>query len=59
VLAVLIARGLSTVLFGVDALAVTPMLLTAAALLTVVLLAAYLPARRASRVNPLVALRIL
>jgi len=59
VLAVLVAQALSGVLFGIDPLAVTPMVLTAATLIVVVILAAYVPARRASKVAPLVALRTL
>ena len=56
-LAVLIAQALSGVLFGIDPLAVMPIVLTAATLIVVVLLAGYVPARRASKVAPLVALR--
>jgi ABC-type antimicrobial peptide transport system permease subunit len=59
VLAVLVAQALSGVLFGIDPLAVMPMVLTAATLIVVVILAAYVPARRASKVAPLVALRTL
>jgi ABC-type antimicrobial peptide transport system permease subunit len=58
-LAVLVAEALSGVLFGIDPLAVMPIVLTAATLIVVVLLAGYVPARRASKVAPLVALRTL
>jgi ABC-type antimicrobial peptide transport system permease subunit len=58
VLAVFVAQALGGVLFGVDPLAPLPIVLTAAALTAVVLLAAYVPARRASQVDPLAALRI-
>jgi ABC-type antimicrobial peptide transport system permease subunit len=57
VLAVLVAQALSGVLFGIDPLAVMPIVLTAATLIVVVLLAGYMPARRASKVDPLFALR--
>jgi hypothetical protein len=59
VLAVLVAQALSGVLFGIDPLAVMPIVLTAATLIAVVLVAAYVPARRASKVDPLVALGII
>jgi ABC-type antimicrobial peptide transport system permease subunit len=54
---VLVGRALSTLLFNVSPL--DPISLTAASvvLMLVALAACYLPARRASRVDPLVALR--
>jgi ABC-type antimicrobial peptide transport system permease subunit len=50
-------RLLRTQLFGVDLLDTTTFSLTAAILATAGLIAAWLPARRAARVDPLVALR--
>jgi putative ABC transport system permease protein len=57
-LAVVVARTLSGTLFAVDAFDPWLFAGTGAALFAVVLLAAYVPARRASRVDPMNALRI-
>jgi ABC-type antimicrobial peptide transport system permease subunit len=56
-LAIAVARTLSGTLFAVDAFDPWLFIGTAGALLTVVLLAAYIPARRASRIDPMIALR--
>jgi putative ABC transport system permease protein len=58
VLAVLVAEALRDVLFGIDPLAVAPIVATGVLLMAIVLLAAFLPARRASHVEPIVALRV-
>jgi putative ABC transport system permease protein len=52
-----IGRRVESVLFGVSARDPLPYVASAAILTAVALLAAYLPARRATRVDPLVALR--
>jgi putative ABC transport system permease protein len=57
-LAVAVARTLSSTLFAVDPFDPRLFAGTAAALFVVVLVAAYVPARRASRVDPMNALRI-
>jgi ABC-type antimicrobial peptide transport system permease subunit len=57
VAALLVGRLLSRLLYGVSASDPLSIAAAAAVLLTVGLLACYLPARWASRVDPLVALR--
>jgi predicted permease len=52
-----LTRFLSGLLFGVSSVDVVTFLAMAALLIAVTLLACYLPARRASRVDPLIALR--
>lgn len=55
--ALLATRALSSMLYGVDAHDPAVFLAVAASLLLVVLVASWVPARNASRVDPLVALR--
>lgn len=55
--AYLVGRAMQSTLFGVSALDVRAFSAVAAALLAAALLACYVPARRASRVDPMVALR--
>jgi ABC-type antimicrobial peptide transport system permease subunit len=52
-----LTRYLEGTLYGVTALDLTTFALVAVAFATVAMLAAYLPARRATAINPLVALR--
>ena len=56
-LAVLLARGLAGLIFGVSALDGMTFAVVAALLFAASLLACYLPARRAARLDPLAALR--
>ncbi len=51
------ARLLESMLFGVEALDITAFLSAVALLLGIALLACYLPARRATRIDPMIALR--
>src|SRR5215813_4129024 len=55
--AYLVGRAMQTTLYGVEALDIVAFSASAFALLTAGLLACYVPARRASKVDPLVALR--
>jgi putative ABC transport system permease protein len=55
--AVALTRYIPTLLFGVGRLDATAYAAMAAVMLGVALIASYVPARRASRVDPLVALR--
>ena len=57
-MAVVLTRVISGFLFGVGPLDPVTYAAVAAALAGVALLAAYLPARRASRIDPLAALRL-
>jgi ABC-type antimicrobial peptide transport system permease subunit len=52
-----LTRFLTTMLFGVSAVDPLTFLAMAAALIAVTLIACYVPARRASKVDPLIALR--
>jgi ABC-type antimicrobial peptide transport system permease subunit len=56
-LALALGRMLETLLYGVKPVAPTIYVATAATLLIVALLACVIPAQRASRVDPIVALR--
>jgi predicted permease len=56
-LALLAARGLRTMLFGIPFTDVTAHSISIAVLIIVAAFAAYLPARRAARVDPMLALR--
>lgn len=55
--ALVAGRALGSMLFGVGTRDVTTFIVAAATLFTVALVASYLPARRAARVDPMVALR--
>ena len=55
--ALAVTRVLDSLLFGVSASDPLTFATVSAALITVLVLAAYLPARRATRVDPIVALR--
>ena len=52
-----VTRGLSSLVFGVSTTDAVTFAATAVVLMAVSIMAAYLPARRASRVDPLIALR--
>jgi putative ABC transport system permease protein len=56
--AVAVTRVFRSMLFGVDATDPTTLAVVAGILASVALLACYIPARRATRVDPLVALRV-
>jgi putative ABC transport system permease protein len=56
-LSVGLARALSSLLIGVSGYDVTTFVIVSALLVFVAFIACYLPARRATRINPLVALR--
>lgn len=56
-LALTAGRGLRTLLFGLEPTDPATMLMAAALLSALALLASYVPARRATKVDPMVALR--
>jgi ABC-type antimicrobial peptide transport system permease subunit len=55
--ALIASRALASMLFNIGAWDVATFALAAAILLLVALIASYLPARRAARVDPMIALR--
>jgi ABC-type antimicrobial peptide transport system permease subunit len=55
--ALALARSVSSLLFGVGATDAATLLVTALGLASAAMLASYVPARRASRVDPLLTLR--
>jgi ABC-type antimicrobial peptide transport system permease subunit len=57
VLSMILSRALKSLLVGVSTTDPLTLVVTAAVLLLVTVLACYLPARRAMRVDPMVALR--
>ena len=57
IVALLLTRVLESLLFGVAAVHVPTFAITAAAMIAIALVASYLPARRASTIDPVQALR--
>jgi len=57
VLALLLAKVMSSLLIGVSGYDITTFVIVAVVLSVVAFVASYLPARRATKVNPLIALR--
>jgi putative ABC transport system permease protein len=57
-LAIAAARAMSRLLFGIGAFDLAAFAIAAAMMLGIALIASYVPARRASRVDPMVALRL-
>jgi len=55
--AMILGRAMQSTLYGVGTVDVGPFAVVAAVLLAAALLACYIPARRATRVDPMVALR--
>ena len=56
--AVLSGRALAALLYGVSAQDITTLLMVAVVLIAVALLASWVPARRATRIDPVAALRV-
>jgi ABC-type antimicrobial peptide transport system permease subunit len=50
-------RAMQTVLFGVSAVDLGVLVVTAATIIVVVLAATFIPSRRATKVDPMIALR--
>jgi len=57
VFATLLTRSMSSLLFGIGSFDVPSFLLTSLLLLAVALLACWIPAYRATRIDPMIALR--